>query len=558
MGFIQTAPVLANTYLDDRVLRSWLRRVLPPQVLADQEGRLGEFGELAANEWYPQQLAQRHLEPRHVPFDAFGQRIDHVELSPFWRDAPAIAAKWGLIALGQDDWLAQHGRPLQFAFNYLFHPSSELFSCPLAMTDGALKVLQDSDNKALIDRAVPRLLSRDPKQLWISGQWMTETSGGSDVGGSETVARQDERGRWRLSGRKWFASAITSDIALLLARPEKNPAGADGLALFYIEPRKSDGRLRNITIDRLKDKLGTRKLPTAEIHLDNTPAELVGDSRHGVRAIAPMLNVTRLWNAVCAVSAMRRGLTLARDYATRRVVFAQPLIDQPLHQETLADLQAEFEGMFHLTFHAVELMGRIENGQHDDASVHLLRLITPIVKLTTAKAATQALGEVIESFGGAGYCEDTGLPGLLRDTQVLPIWEGTTNVLALDVIKALKQIGGLQHWLTAIRTLTSPITLPELEGVVKQVRESATAVAEWIQKRSRSRDELPAGARGLAMTMGRTLALALLAQHAEWSFRTEHDPRTLHAARRFARLGCNRLTDTVAIEARTLSSDIYA
>jgi acyl-CoA dehydrogenase len=316
--------------------------------------------------------------------------------------------------------------------------------------------------------------------------------------------------------------------------------------------------LRNITIDRLKDKLGTRKLPTAEIHLDNTPAELVGDSRHGVRAIAPMLNVTRLWNAVCAVSAMRRGLTLARDYATRRVVFAQPLIDQPLHQETLADLQAEFEGMFHLTFHAVELMGRIENGQHDDASVHLLRLITPIVKLTTAKAATQALGEVIESFGGAGYCEDTGLPGLLRDTQVLPIWEGTTNVLALDVIKALKQIGGLQHWLTAIRTLTSPITLPELEGVVKQVRESATAVAEWIQKRSRSRDELPAGARGLAMTMGRTLALALLAQHAEWSFRTEHDPRTLHAARRFARLGCNRLTDTVAIEARTLSSDIYA
>ena len=131
-------------------------------------------------------------------------------------------------------------------------------------------------------------------------------------------------------------------------------------------------------------------------------------------------------------------------------------------------------------------------------------------------------------------------------------------MLALDVVKALKQIGGLQHWLTAIRALTSQVTLPELEGVVKQVRESATAVAEWIQKRSRSKDELPAGARGLAMTMGRTLALALLAQHAEWSFRNEHDPRTLHAARRFARLGCVRLAETVAIEARTLSSDIYA
>lgn len=558
MGFIQTAPVLANSYLDDRVLRSWLRRVVPATVLADFEGKLSEFGELAANEWYPRQLAERELEPRHVPYDAFGQRIDHIELSPFWREAPAIAAKWGLVALGHDEWLAQHARPLQFAFNYLFHPSSELFSCPLAMTDGAVRVISDSDNKALIDRALPRLLSRDPKQFWTSGQWMTETSGGSDVSGVETIARQDERGRWRLFGRKWFVSAVTSDIALVLARPEKNPTGSDGLALFYVEPRKSDGRLRNITIDRLKQKLGTRKLPTAEITLDGTPAELVGDRKHGVRAIVGMLNTTRLWNAVCAVSAMRRGLTLARDYATRRVVFGQPLIDQPLHQETLADLQTEFEANFHLTFHAVELLGRVENGQHDDASVHLLRLITPIVKLMTAKSAVAALSETIEAFGGIGYCEDSGLPGLLRDTQVLPIWEGTTNVLALDVITALRQIGGLQHWLTAIRALTAQVTLPELEGVVKHVRESATAIAEWIQKRSRSKDELPAGARGVALTMGRTLALALLAQHAEWSFRNEHDPRSLHAARRFARMGCNRLVDTVAMEARTLSSDIYA
>ena len=558
MGFIQTAPVLANSYLDDRVLRSWLRRVLPAPLLAEYEGKLSEFGELAANEWYPRQLVERHHEPRHVPFDPFGQRIDQIELSPFWREAPAIAARWGLVALGHDDWLGQHGRPLQFAFNYLFHPSSELFSCPLAMTDGAVRVINDSDNKALIERTLPRLLSRDPKLFWTSGQWMTETSGGSDVGGTETIARQDERGRWRLSGRKWFASAITSDIALVLARPEKNPQGADGLALFYVEPRKSDGRLRNITIDRLKDKLGTRKLPTAEIQLDNTPAELLGESSHGVRAISGMLNTTRLWNAVCAVSAMRRGLTLARDYATRRIVFAQPLIDQPLHQETLADLQTEYEANFHLTFHIVDLLGRVENGQHDDASVHLLRLMTPIVKLMTAKSAVAALSETIEAFGGIGYCEDSGLPALLRDTQVLPIWEGTTNVLALDVIKALRQIGGLQHWLTAIRALTSQVTLPELEGVVKHVRESATATAEWIQKRSRSKDELPAGARGVALTMGRTLALALLAQHADWSFRTEHDPRTLHAARRFARMGCIRLVDTVAIEARTLSSDIYA
>jgi alkylation response protein AidB-like acyl-CoA dehydrogenase len=557
MGFTQQGPLLDNQYLDDRLLRSLLRRVLPPPALAAIEPGLTEFGERVA-EWYPAQVAAHAEQPTLVPFDAWGNRIDRIELGAFWREAPAIAARHGLIAGGYDPAHGPHARVHQFALAYLFTASSEIYSCPLAMTDGAARCLLDSGNKLLIDRAVPRLTSRDPARFWTSGQWMTETTGGSDVGGSETIARVDEQGRWRLHGRKWFTSAVVCDMALTLARPEGSGPGADNLALFYVEPRQPDGRFRNLTIDRLKPKLGTRKLPTAEITLDGTPALLVGETRHGVRMIAPMLNVTRLWNAVAAISLFRRGLALARAYATRRVVFGMPLIDHALHQETLADLQAELEAGFHLTFFIAELLGRAEHGQIDEPHANLLRLMTPAAKLMTAKQAVAGLSEVCEAFGGAGYIDDTGIPTLLRDAQVLPIWEGTTNVLALDVQRVLGQVGGLQPWLLAVRSLAVQANSNELDSVVRLVRETTTRTSEWLARHGSSRDALAAGARGLAMTLARTLALALLARHADWTLRAESDPRPVAAARRFARLGINRLVDPASAEARMLATDIYA
>jgi alkylation response protein AidB-like acyl-CoA dehydrogenase len=558
MGFTQTPPVLGNQYLEDRLLRSLLRRVLPADMLAEVEPSLTEFGEYVATEWYLPQVAAWREEPRLVQYDAWGNRIDRVELTRFWERAPEIAARHGLVSLGYDRTFGAHARVHQFALVYLFTAASEFYSCPLAMTDGAARCLLDSGNRKLIDRAVPRLTSRNPAEFWTSGQWMTETTGGSDVAGTETLARCDDMKRWRLTGRKWFTSAVNCDMALTLARPDGNGAGADNLALFYLEPRRPDGRLRNIEIDRLKDKLGSRKLPTAELKLLGTPAELVGETRHGVRMITPMLNITRVWNAVAAISMYRRGLALARAYATRRVVFGMPLIDQPLHQETLADLQADLEACFHLTFFTIELLGKAEQGHAEETHTHLLRLITPVTKLMTGKQAVAGLSEVIEAFGGAGYIEDTGLPTLLRDAQVLPIWEGTTNVLALDVLRVVGQIGGVQPWLVALRALTAQVSSTELDPVVRLVRETTTRATEWFAAHAKSRDALAAGARGFAMTLGRTLALALLARHADWTLRAENDPRPLAAARRYARLGINRLVEPGGADARVLASDIYA
>jgi alkylation response protein AidB-like acyl-CoA dehydrogenase len=330
---------------------------------------------------------------------------------PFIQPAPQLAHPYRTdhVLRGYLRRHGTHSRVHQFALAHLFHPGSDIYTCPLAMTDGAAATLLASGNRALVDRAVPRLTSRDPARFWTSGQWMTESSGGSDVGLGSTEARLDPDGSWRLYGRKWFTSAASSQMALVLARPQGNPAGGKGLALFFVKTRLADGTPNGFTVNRLKDKLGTRKLPTAELDLDGMLATPVGALHGGIRAMAPMLNITRTWNGVTAASMLRRGLMLAWDYAGRRFAFGKPLAEQPLHLDTLAGLEAEAQAAFHLAFHAAEWLGLAEAG--GDQALH--RLLTPLVKLTTARQAVAGCSELLECFGGAGYVEDTGLPALL-------------------------------------------------------------------------------------------------------------------------------------------------
>ncbi len=555
MVFIQTPPELGNQYDDDRVLRSYLARTLAADVLADIEASLDVMGGLAGGELYRMQLADRQNEPALTQWDAWGNRVDRIEISPLWREAERIAAEQGLVATAYERRHGAFSRVHQFALVYLFTASTDLYSCPLAMTDGAACALLASGNRTLIGRAVPRLTAREPRVFWTSGQWMTEATGGSDVGLSETVARL-EGGRWRLHGRKWFTSAVASQMALTLARPEGNPPGGKGLALFYLETRGANGLPNRIRVDRLKDKLGTRKVPTAELTLDGTPAEPVCGTTDGVRNIAPMLNITRTWNSISACALMRRGLALARDFAGKRIAFGAPLAEKPLHVDTLAGLQAEFEGALHLTFFVIELLGRSEAGQISPEQTGLLRLLTPVAKLTTGRQVVAVLSEVIESFGGAGYVEDTGLPMLLRDAQVLPIWEGTTNVLSLDALRALQAAGGLGVLRRELGFILQGVREPDLIRISARAEKTLEQAQAWLGKVLQADEsQAEAGARRLALTLGRTMELALLARHAQWSLQHERDARALAAARRFAAAGIDLLADMDAGDARLLARD---
>jgi acyl-CoA dehydrogenase len=547
--FQQAPPTLANQYEDDRVLRSYLKRVLPADMLREIESSLTEMGRLAGADLYEMQLADRLNEPTLTQWDAWGNRIDKIELTPLWREAERLAAEHGVVATAYEQKHGSLSRVHQCALAYLFTPSTDIYSCPLAMTDGAARTLLASGNQSLIDRAVPHLITRNPSEFWTAGQWMTELTGGSDVGLSETIAKEEPPGTFRLYGRKWFTSAVTSQIALTLARPEGNPSGGRGLALFYLETRDEHGRPRNIEINRLKDKLGTRKVPTAELTLAGTPAQLVKGTTDAVRNITPLLNVTRLWNGISSVALMRRGLALSSDYASKRVAFGAALSEKPLHRDTLAGLHAEAEAAFHFAFYVAELTGRNETSQITQDDALLLRLLTPLMKLSTGKQAVLVASEVLETFGGAGYVEDTGLPVLLRDSQVLPIWEGTTNVLSLDALRALGS--GDKDRKTALQRFRSSVT-----GRLETVRDSRLADAArfavsaldhahgWLSEaETMGQPELEAGARRFAMTLARTMQLALLIEHAQWSMDHENDGLSAAAARRFAATGVDLIID---------------
>lgn len=506
--FFQAGPELGNQYRDDQALLVWLARRVPAEILRSIEPGLEALGARAAEEMLALTAAAEAQPPRHVPYDAWGRRVDHIEVSAAWRALHRIAAEEGIVATGYERKQGEWSRLHQFVRLHLYTPSSAIYSCPLAMTDGAARVIELFGDDRLRRDVLPHLISRDPAQFWTSGQWMTERTGGSDVSGTSTEARA-EQGAWRLYGTKWFTSATTSEFAVTLA---KDPEAGGKLSLYLLRLRDADGTLNGIFVHRLKDKLGTWALPTAELTLQGTPALRIGEPGRGVKQIATELNITRLYNAVSAVSYMRRGIALATDYAGKRRAFGRLLKDQPLHQETLAELEAEYMGALHLVLHLGVLLGKVETRRASASEELLLRLLTPIAKLYTAKQSIAVASEVLECFGGAGYIEDTGLPRLLRDCQVLSIWEGTTNVLSLDLLRVLENPESFPIYRVDVETRLDKMRSRVLEPVVAQLAGALADLDAQLKAEAGDRERLERRARQTAFGMARIFISALLGE----------------------------------------------
>lgn len=513
--FIQSPPSISNTYHSDHLLKAWLGRVLPKEYRREIEEDLAQFGERAATDLLALAEDAEANPPWLKKFDAWGSQIDEVVTSHGWQGLERVSAEEGMVAIGYERKYGAFSRLYQLAKLYLFHPSSAFYTCPLAMTDGAAKLIETWGDDELKQNAFTRLTSRDPELSWTSGQWMTERSGGSDVGGSETIARLHGN-QWHLYGTKWFTSAITSQMAMTLGRIEDEKGnvveGSRGLSLFYVELNDDKGDPNNFEILRLKDKLGTKALPTAEVKLNSIPAVLVGNEGEGVKTIATLFNITRIYNACTTMGAWRRLLDLAVDYAGRRVAFKKPLKDHPLHYRMLSDIEVEFQACFHLVMHVALLLGREETGEGQPTDGALLRLLTPIAKSYCAKKNMLATTELIESFGGAGYLEDTGIPRWLRDNQVLTIWEGTTNVLSLDVLRAIRKENAMPAYLDDVQTRLN--ALPDSE-TRRHVRGALSQVEDFVDRfHEMPADDIEYAARDLAFSLGNIMCASLLLEHA--------------------------------------------
>lgn len=515
--FYQSAPQLKNTFTSDPQLGRVLRHFMGKEFAA-VEGQCRELGERAATDMWASAREAEVNPPRLVQFDPWGKRIDQIQVSPAWTKMEKLAAEFGIVATGYERKQGPLSRVLQMGLLYLYHPSSALFSCPLAMTDGAARALEvyggTSENAAAMKSAFQHLTSRDPSQFWTSGQWMTEKTGGSDVGLSLTTARK-VGDHFELHGTKWFTSATTSQMAMTLARPEGAPSGGKGLSLFFVHTTNAAGELQKIRIHRLKDKLGTKALPTAELGLEGTPAWLVGGEGQGIKKIATLFNVTRIYNAACSIASMQRGLQLATDYAKKRHAFGRTLSAHALHLETLADLYTDKATATLLVFKTAELWGKEDCGQASAEESALLRILTTLAKLSTAKSAVRVASEVLESFGGAGYIEDTGLPALLRDAQVFPIWEGTTNVLSLDILRALGKDSPFSLFQADVEKRLQSIASANGQQAAHQIRGELNRISEWL-KAHQGQDELLAwNARKLAFAMTQIYMQSLAVEFAQ-------------------------------------------
>lgn len=459
--FIQQIPQLGNEFEEDAFLKDYLTAYMPDEILAKITPDLKQFGGRVGNEFLKWARDAEVNEPTLTQFDAWGNRVDEIKVADGWKRLERVASEDGLVAIAYERKQGEYSRLYQFVKLYLYTASSAIYTCPLAMTDGAARLIEIYGDTFLKGEPFEGLTSRNPETFKTSGQWMTERTGGSDVSRSMTFAYPDGE-HFELKGHKWFTSAITADMAFTLASTEQPQNGKRAsLSLFYLPIRDENGKLNGIVVEALKDKLGTRALPTAQLELTGSKARLVGEKGNGVKTISTLFNITRIYNTVSAVSFMRRAYALPKAYATQREAFGKKIGQHVLYKKNLRKQEITYQSNSLLAFFLTRLLGKEECGLSTESDRSLLRLLTPVAKLYTAKQAIWAASECIEMFGGLGYLEDSGIPSILRDTQTLSIWEGTTNVLSLDMLRAAEKENGM-----AAFTSWSNATLKQLDGSV--------------------------------------------------------------------------------------------
>jgi acyl-CoA dehydrogenase len=426
-----------NFYRADPALTDLLRLHLPDALFRHIEPHLDRLGELAGGHLDEcARLADRHPPVLHQR-DRFGSDAQHIEYHPAYRELENAAfGQFGIHAMsvrkGILGWPDKYPVVAKHAFTFLFNQAEFGLGCPINVTDGCAKLLNNFGSEALKARYLDGLTQTDMSKLTQGGQFMTEKEGGSDVGTLTSTAVQ-EGDHWRLYGEKWFCSNADAEVVMLLARPDGAGPGTRGVGLFLMPRRLEDGSQNHYRIVRLKDKLGTRSMASGEIKLEGAIAYAVGKLDRGFVQMAEMVNSSRLSNGVKSTALMRRAHHDAMTVAKNRVVFGQRIIDLPLARRQLMKIGLATEQALSMSFLTADALDRAEAGSQDAAA--LLRILTPTLKFRATRDARKVCGDALEMRGGIGYIEEFATARLLRDAHLGSIWEGTGNIVAIDALK---------------------------------------------------------------------------------------------------------------------------
>ena len=473
-----------NFFHVDPDLGRLLRLYLGDARYRELEPQLKSLGQRASDELDAWAISADHNPPQLRHRTRRGEALQSIDKHPDYIALERVAyAELGLASMSH----AGDAPPplVKYALTYLFVQAEFGLCCPVSMTDSLTRTLRKFGDPALVARYLPMLTSRDFDVLYQGAMFMTEQAAGSDVARIATRAAletaPDGTQTWRLYGDKWFCSNADADLAMVLARPDGAPSGINGLALFLLPKTLRDGSRNHYRIVRLKDKLGTRSMASGEIVLEGATAYLIGEIGRGFHQMADMINMSRLSNGVRAAGLMRRATTEALHIARNREAFGRKLIDMPLMQRQLLKMLLPTEQARSMFMQIAQLLPLADAG--DAQAAKCVRILTPLIKFRACRDARRVTGDAMEVRGGTGYIEEWSDARLVRDAHLGSIWEGTSNIVALDIARAVKREGALEPLRAYLIGMLDGVTLPPqsdalLRAMLDRVCRAIAKVAE--------------------------------------------------------------------------------
>lgn len=424
-----------NFFTADRNVATTLPQYMDPSLLAHLTPHLEELGALCGGRLAELSDAAERNPPKLHYRDRFGRDEEWVEYHPAYQEMEKIAyGRFGIHAMayrpGVLEWPTAMPPLAKYVFQYLFSQAEFGLLCPVNMAGSSSELIRRYGSSDVQEKYRPAMLSQDMSELMRSAQFITEKAGGSDVGAAEVKAVADGD-HWRLWGEKWFCSNVSADVVVLLARPEGAQSGGKGLGLFVMPKTLPDGSRNSYRIRRIKDKLGSNSMASGEVSLEGAVAYQLGDLNKGLKQMLEMVNSSRVSHLARAAGMMRRCLNEALTAARHRNAFGKPVCEHPLMQRQLLKLMVPTEQALSALMYA----GMVSGGEGDPKAEKLLRIMTPIAKYRACRDNVTVATGAMEARGGNGYIEDWPNARLVRDAHLGVLWDGTSNINALDALQ---------------------------------------------------------------------------------------------------------------------------
>jgi len=442
-----------NFHSSDLIWQNYAQNNISKPGVEFMESSWEKLGKQAAQEMHQLSMDADKNSPELIKRNFWGEDQEQIRFHPSYDRLLEIAVESKMFRVKWEPELRSKFKKelhsLGFGAGYLYAMSEMGQYCPLCMTDGVARLIDRFCENEDKDRLLKRIATDNVEELYTGAMFLTEKAGGSDVGANLVKATHWKDDYYHLNGEKWFCSNANAEVIFALARTDESVTGTRGLSIFMIEKQQPDGSPNPLGMIRLKDKLGVRSMASAECKLNNTVGKLIGEEFKGFKIMAEMINLSRLYNSVAALSASRRALVEAYQFLNHRETFGQRALQHVLIREKLFELGSMHVANFYMTWKAIETLDRADNG--DENAKELIRFLTPMVKKWTAEKGVYMVRESMELMGGIGYIEDGVMPKLMRDIMVLPIWEGAGNIMILDMLRAAQKSKGLQNMLVEIK-----------------------------------------------------------------------------------------------------------